>query len=388
MGALALAMALFVLVSVSPASAGQDPPPTGEPPGAATAAGGDPGSETTPPADEPASEEAEQEPAPDFLGRIHGYAFGDYYWAAANHLEEIPGTTGFWFRRIYLGYDQPFGDSGFDMRLRLEMNSPGKLQLPVGLKLEPFVKDAYLRWRRNGQAVYVGLSPTPTWDVVEGIWGYRSVEKTPLDLQKFGSSRDFGVAARGSLGSSGRVDYHMMFGNGASTKGETNSEKKIAGSVGFHLTEDLLFEVYADWDPRVLFKDRKTWQVFLAYQRPEHRLGLQFAQQIREDGEGNDDKLEIASIFYVRKLTDKLNLLTRVDRMFDPNPAGGAIDYLPFDPTAKSTLVIAGIDYTPTSTVHLIPNFEWVHYSENDEGVRPDDDLMVRATFYWTFSSR
>lgn len=325
-------------------------------------------------------ESAQENPATLSVGSLSGYMFGDFYWMAANHEASIEDERGFWFRRIYFTYDQPL-ERGFDIRFRVELNSPGDFE--SSSKLEPFIKDAYLRWRNGEKSVYLGISPTPTWDVVERIWGYRAVEKTALDLQKFGSSRDFGVALRGSLGAAQRVNYHVMFGNGSGTGSETNEGKKIFTSLGFKATDNLFFEVYGDWDNRPATTDRFTWQVFAAYQRPDYRLGVQFAQQARQQGKGlENSKLEVASAFFVRRLSERINFLARADRVFDPNPAGAKISYLPFDPSAPSTLALAGIDYTPHSNVHLIPNVEFVRYDERD-GERPDDDVMVRGTFYY-----
>ena len=42
--------------------------------------------------------------------------FGDYYWFASDHRDALEDQNGFWFRRIYLTYDQKFSES-FSMRL-------------------------------------------------------------------------------------------------------------------------------------------------------------------------------------------------------------------------------------------------------------------------------
>lgn len=312
-------------------------------------------------------------------GRLSGYAFGDVYWMAANHETAYEGQNGFWFRRIYFTYDQALGGA-FDMRIRFEFNSPGDFKTKA--KLEPFIKDAYVRWTRGGHSVYLGVSPTPTWEVIEGIWGYRSVEKTPLDLQKFGESRDFGVAVQGRLDAKARVRYHVMLSNGGGTASETNKGKMLLGSLGAQLTDALFLEVYADWDNRPARTDRYTWQVFAAYRRPDYRVGLQFAQQARQQEQGETEKLELVSGFLVARLAQKLHALARVDRMFDANPDGGKISYLPFDAEARSVFVVAGVDYTPHASVHLIPNLEFVGY-ERTFGYRPEHDLMVRLTFYY-----
>ena len=51
--------------------------------------------------------------------KFSGLAFGDYYWVTDNHIEDIEGENGFWFRRIYFTVDKDLGES-FDLRFRLE----------------------------------------------------------------------------------------------------------------------------------------------------------------------------------------------------------------------------------------------------------------------------
>jgi len=148
--------------------------------------------------------------------KISGLAFGDFFWMAANHDEALKDRNGFWFRRLYLTFDKAMTEQ-LDMRLRFEMNSAGNFTSDQ--RLEPFVKDAWARWKFTDQhQAYLGLSPTPSLNVVDEIWGYRFLEKSLLDLQRIEATRDLGVALKGSLGSGQKVRYHLMFGNGSSTR--------------------------------------------------------------------------------------------------------------------------------------------------------------------------
>jgi hypothetical protein len=266
-----------------------------------------------------------------------------------------------------------------DMRLRFEMNSAGDFR--SNAKLEPFVKDAYLRWKFTDQhQTYLGLSSTPTWNVVEGFWSYRSLEKTVLDLQRMGASRDLGVAFRGSLGSEKKVRYHLMVGNGSSTRGETNKGKGTSASLGFYPNDSLIFELYSDYDQRPLQADRNTYQVFLGYKRNWGRLGIQYAHQKRK-GDSKVD-LDVLSLFGFVDVSPRVTLIGRYDRMFDPNPE---IPYIPFDPTAKFHFFLAGIDWKVSEGFSLIPNVEVVRYDKREDGTRPDTDLIPRITFYYKF---
>lgn len=320
-------------------------------------------------------------------GKFSGYMFGDYYYMAANHNPNLEKLNGFWMRRIYFAYDQKL-DNGFSMRLRTEMGQPG--DFTTSGKMIPFVKDAYLKWTAdNGSQVLFGISPTPTWDVIEHMWGYRAVEKTPLDLMKYGSSRDFGLAVKGKLGASKKAYYHVMFANGASNKSETNKQKKIMGSLGLWLTDKILVEGYADYDGRPDDKSRNTLQGFVAYKTAKARLGVQVAYQNRKMGSGAADvNSTIWSVFGAAKVADKTTAFARVDGNSDPVVGGESISYIPFDETAKPLFIVGGLDFQLAAGVHMMPNVEMVSYSAVDaaaKGTAPDSDVMPRVTFYYKF---
>lgn len=313
---------------------------------------------------------------------LSGLAFGDVYAMAANHDTTFEGANGLWARRVYFTADHRLGDA-LDFRLRFEMNSPG--DFTSAANLEPFVKDLWVRWSIGAHRLSLGIAPTPTWDAtIEKTWGYRDVEKTPLDLQKFGPSRDFGVLAQGRLDRRGKVRYHAMVANGAGTKAETNEGKKAYLALDFYPLTGLLIEVYGDYEDRPGDTDRATVQGFAAYRGQWGRVGIQWARQHRQGGGTGDLDLDLGSAFVVIRASDRVAFLGRFDRMFDPNPDAGKIDYLPMVATVRSNLVLAGIDIALHQRFHLIPNLEAVVY-DSDVGPAPDADVMLRVTYSITF---
>ncbi len=324
---------------------------------------------------------AQDTPRNDRAIKISALAFGDFYWIAANHDETLKDRNGFWFRRLYLTFDKAMTEQ-LDMRLRFEMNSAGNFTSDN--KLEPFAKDAYLRWKFTDQhQTYLGLSPTPTMNVVDEIWSYRFLEKSVLDLHRIGATRDLGLAFRGSLGSAQKVRYHFMVGNGSSTRGETNRGKGTLASLGFYPNDSLILEFYGDYDQRPQQADRNTYYAFLAYKRDWGRLALQYAHQKRK-GDSKVD-LDLLSFFGFVNVPSKVTLIGRYDRMFDPNPEGADIPYIPFDPTAKFHFFLTGIDWKVTEEFRLLPNIEVVRYDEREDGTRPATDVIPRMTFFYRF---
>lgn len=312
-------------------------------------------------------------------GKISGLVFGDAYWVAANHDPGIQDQNGFWIRRIYFTYDRNLSQD-FSMRFRLEANSAGDFTTKA--TLEPKVKDAYLKWKSGRHSLLAGISPSPTWNFVENAWGYRWVEKTPLDLYKFGSSRDFGLAAQGSLDAAKKVNYHLMIGNGNGESTESNKGKKFMGSLRAQLGDYVTLEGYGDFDDRPGRTDRYTGQGFLTFAGDSWRAGVLFAHQTRRTNAGSDLQLQVGSVFAAARLGNKVWAIARVDRQFDPNPDAEGISYLPFASAARSTLIIAGLDIAPVENVRLSPNVEIIAYDVAG-GAAPDSDVMPRLTFFY-----
>jgi len=316
-------------------------------------------------------------------GKFSGAVFGDIYWIAADHDSTIEDLNGLWLRRINLTHDYKFDDE-FSSRVRLEAQTPGDFESDEIMLV--FIKDAWVKWTTGNQNILVGLSPTPTWSLVEEMWGLRFIEKVPTELQRLGASRDMGLAAEGSFDSGKKFGYHAMVGNGNAQVGEQDAKKKGYLGLRFRPTESWAIEVYGDYEDRVDSPDRQTYHGFVGYKTSTLRAGAQYIRQVR-NATGEDVELSIASAYIEAAVTDKAWLFARVDRNFDPNPEGDRIAYIPFDPTAANTFVLAGIDYWARENIGLSPNVEVVVYAEPETvGLpTPDTDVIPRLTFHFTF---
>lgn len=330
-----------------------------------------------PPPPAPAAPAATQTSQPPAL-KISGLVFGDYYYFASSHDPDFEDQNGFWLRRAYLTLDHTM-THGFSGRLRLEGNGAGDM---TDTRLTPFVKDAYLRWSSGSHGVLLGMSGTPSIEFIDSFWGYRFVEKTPLDLQRWDGTRDLGIAAQGTLGPGKTLNYHVMFGNGSDTGSEVNTNKTVRAAFGYRGTSGVVLEGYADWQDQPDDADRSTLQAFFGYRKPRGRIGLQYAHQTRRLALEPATGFDLASAFVVARVTGRHWILARVDRMFEPNPNGDRIPYLPFSTEAPSTLVIVGWDILLSPNVHVGPNVEFVKYG--DAGGTPvRSDKVARMTFYF-----
>ena len=333
------------------------------------------------------SEQApEPDPSPPY--RFSGLMFGDYYWFPADHLEAWDGQHGLWFRRMYFTYDHTFSPT-VETRIRLEMNSNGDL---AGGALTPYVKDAYLRWRFHGrQQLTLGIQPSLSFEQVEAVWGLRHIEKTPLDLYRWDSSRDTGVTVSGPINVSATWKYGAQFGNESGNDAETDTFKAYRMVARYETTPGLMVEGMLAQFERAQNADRTTAQIFAGYRADRARAGLLYSFQKRRaagDGSTTEVNLDIISGFGIVDLKpQKISAFVRIDRHADPCPDCADIDYLPIDPSAAFTLTIAGIESYIHRSVRFSPNVEWVAYGTPAaaNATPPTNDLVVRLTFYWVW---
>jgi hypothetical protein len=296
--------------------------------------------------------------------------------------------NGFQYRRVYFNYDKELSDA-FSMRFRLEMNGQSfPTARQTSSKIVPFLKNGYLRWKQPKwwTNIYLGISSNPTWQNVEKIWGYRSVAKTVLDLHKMGNGSDFGIALQGDVDKSKKVSYHLIFANGMSTNAEIDNNKKIAFALAAKPVKGVIVEGYADLENAV---DRGRWYIlqgFLGYQREQFRLGVQLANQTRQQGDEDDLNILVGSAFGAAQLIEKkVWAFARFDRLFNPNPDAKRISYIPFDNTAKPNMILVGLDWSLIEAFHIMPNFVFVFYDEPDNSAKPEETIMPRLTAFFTF---
>ena len=253
--------------------------------------------------------------------QIDGYMFGEYYSVFKHSDANIDGRHGFWFRRIYFTYNGKLTDT-VKMRLRLEMNSPG--DFISGSTLDPYVKDAFLSAKVGSHNVMFGIMATPTFGFnIEDYWGYRHLEKTPLDLYKMAPSRDFGIGLKGDLDKKKRISYFLFLGNGASNKGETDKYKKFYGALAFKPFDGMIIEVYGDYEPKSNNRTYYTYQGFAGYGGDWGRIGVQYArrhynEEVPLPGPDIDRDYDIVSGFAVIKAGSSVELVARYDKALVP----------------------------------------------------------------------
>ena len=305
--------------------------------------------------------------------RVGGLLFGDAYYVVSHHTDEGEGAAGLVLRRGYLTFDADFSDRWFG-RLRLEVNQAGEFETYT---FEADFKDLYAGWTVGRHRLLLGLSPTPTFDLIESKWGHRYLVRTPMDLQGV-PSRDTGLSAQGPLNNAATLSYRAMVSAGLDFGNESGGDPKLMSALTWQPSPRWTFDLYLDYEKLSGPTDRTTFQVFVAYENDTLRWGGQYSNQDRQA----DPRLELASAFVTRDLGDLISLVGRVDRIMEPSPNGNNISYLPFDPSAKATFFVAGVEFRVTPHLIITPNAVVTTYDRNDQGIRPRTDFHLRLTFF------
>jgi hypothetical protein len=323
-------------------------------------------------------------------GKINGLAFGDFYWFASHHDEKFDHQQGFWFRRVYLGYDLAFSPT-MSIRTRLEMNSNG---LMAGGSLTPFLKDAYLTWKYHGrQQARLGIEPSLTFDSEEGFWGLRHIEKTPADLYAIDSARDFGLAFTGPIGERG-LSYGVQFGNDSGQNSEADKFKVVRLHGLYEPKSGLRVEGNFNYGKRPNGQDRTTAKGLLGFKRSAFRVAGEYLWQERKSGNDTPDTtIGIWSAFGNWDFKPKkAALFARFDAVKGRRdgedvglPGADGLAFWSFSTAAPFKLYLAGLEYYVNGSIRISPNVEWASYDDPATGPGIDKDVVARLTFFWTW---
>jgi hypothetical protein len=349
-----------------------------------------------------------QDAAP--AGKFSGYMMGDYYYniqrdagfaGLANNASSsaAPGATAmqsFILRRAYFTYDNDISKE-FTTRFRLEADQ-GTDVLTSG-KIGVFVKDAFLRWKNifSGSDLIFGIQPPPTYDVSEAAWGYRSLEKTIMDLRGIYGSRDVGLSLKGKIVESGMFNYWVMIGkNAGNTPATTNKYNRYSAQLHVKPMTGLQATLYYDFydaadkaDPfnkgSFVGNAMSTMSLFASYAVPNSfNLGFEWFTQTTSNGytaPGATSLTDLTKTGFsgwasVNLMTD-LSVVARYDN-YDPNTNSAAVGDV-------RNYIIGAVAYKLNKNVTIMPNVLYETYEAPSGGSSPDASVTARLTFYFIF---
>lgn len=352
-------------------------------------------------------------------GKIWGYAFGDYAFKLHADAEKrgniqyskLPKNyNSFNLRRVYLGYDYQFSPNiSSQFLLAHESSSEANASNPDVLtdnNRAMYIKAMNIRFKNviPRATIVVGQQATPTFATLgDGIWGYRSIEKTIADLRGISSSTDLGLGIFGKIGENENVGYDLMVGNNNGAKVENNSFKKLYTSLYTYLLDKKLFVQgnfeYARSAAEPVQKNLSTIKGMVAYENEKTTVGIEGFQQLQTNGstylKGTDtaysNRKSSGISFYVTQQLkkDELNLFARFD-LYDPDTKfNSGNTYIGYN-TNKESFAVVGLDWIPYKNVHIMPNVWIDQFKSKLTGasgkVKSDYDLSARITLYFIFN--
>jgi hypothetical protein len=327
--------------------------------------------------------------------KLSGLMFGDYYYNASAFDSSKKDLNGFQFRRIYITTDYTISDN-FTSRFRLEADQSSG-SLTSGGKVGVMVKDAWLQWKNifAGSNLLFGISPTPAYDVSEGAWGHRYLEKTIMDLFGIVPSRDFGVDLKGKFSESGNIKYWLKVANNSGNAPELDKYKRIYGLIEFDPSPELLITIYGDYASAaqkldsfdkteksnnsfvgagfINFKQKGIFSVGLEgfYKTQQNNYVVSKREALKaQNGFG-------LSVWAFANINENLQIVGRFDT-FDPN----------MDANNKKdgkSLILAGIQYNLMNHVSITPNVEVITYQADSNNHGDKSDITPRLTMFWEF---
>jgi hypothetical protein len=333
-------------------------------------------------------------------GRLSGLAYFDYSYNVARDtaiggfsntaLSGAKDFQSFQFRRIYFTYDYDISGD-FTSRFRLEADESA---LSSNGKTGVFVKDAFLKWKNvfGQNDLIFGVQPTPAYEVSEAVWGYRSLEKTVMDLRGIVSSRDLGVSLKGKLDGEGMFSYWVMIADGSANKPESDKYKRYFVHLRLKPVKALDITLYGDLNAKAQLNNpytakqvsnsTATMAAFVGYVPMDGlKIGVEGALVQTSNGYNTGTALDTKSglalsFFGIYGLASDLNLLARFD-LYDPNTNSNA-------KADSRNYIIAGLDWKVNDKVSVIPNIQIETYEKST--VRTfDSSVTGRLTVAWIF---
>jgi len=400
-------------------------------------------------------------------GHFWGYMFGSYFdkvhadtlgrgntQYSGSTLEK--GSNEFSLERVYLGYDY-FFNAQFSVHAVMAYEETNDNAFGAVTTLQNYDRSFYLKYANmewtnmfnTGLKLSVGAITTPSFAITEEpFWGYRSIDRTIMDMKGITGSNDFGVNIGGKIwrkkddagNENACVGFNFMVGNSTGAipdvPGITSNYttwKKYYGNLYVKLFNDkVLLDLYGDghtfsWTDipanGVMHQYEVTGRIFLGYKTKNFNISAEYFKQLEKNmvdevsgpgvpasGDTADNiqsgySIMTAVVLLRDKKTgaSKLTAFARYDYYNPDNTYNSQIYYEPggmyVDGQKKNVVIpwienyfVIGLDFQPIKQIHFMPNlwYDGIHdQSYNSIPATPlqkfDYDLVPRITFYYQF---
>jgi len=382
-------------------------------------------------------------------GHFWGYLMGSYF--TKPHADTLgrgttqysnlqKGTNEFSLDRVYLGYDYFFNNQ-FSVHAVMayeETNDDafGSVTTLQNYDRSLYLKYANMEWNNmfnTGLKLSVGAITTPSFAITEEpFWGYRSVDRTIMDMKGITGSNDVGANIGGKIwkekdetgAENACVGFNFMVGNSTGAipdvpgiTGNYTTWKKYYGDLYLKMFHDrIVLDLYGDghtfsWTPVAdrphdMHQYEITGRAFLGYKTRNFNVSVEYFEQMEynmvdevkgpgvptEGDTANNTQSGFSVMTAAVLMRDKktgapeLSAFARYDYfnpdvMYNPNityQSGGIIvqgegKQVDVVNSWIEEYIVAGLDYQPIKQIHFMPN---IYY----DGIRDRSYNNIPAT--------
>lgn len=335
-------------------------------------------------------------------GKFSGLSYFDYYYNVTrpsglgalpnNALSGAKDMQAFQIRRFFFTYDDN-PSTQLSTRFRIDADQSA---LATDGRITVYLKDASLTWKDifRGSNLTVGLQPTPPFEVIEGVWNYRAIEKTILDLRGLVSTRDMGISLGGRIDREGIVDYRILIGDNSASKPASTKYRRYYGQIVLRPVRDLVIALYGDYNDRASIDDPYisgtlapngvlTADGTVGFTVPgRFSVGVEVSHATAFHG--YDDGTMLANLqalgisgFGSVNFVPSFALVGRFD-YFDPNINANVLG-------DSRNYAVAGISWQPMPALQIIPNVLYEMYERMPNGTLPTAAMTARLTFSYVY---
>ena len=294
--------------------------------------------------------------------QISGVAFYNYNYNLSDKISG-PEKNSFSLDRVYFTYKSIISDE-LSFTFQTDVGNVGDDE-----RLTTYLKKAQLIWKGPFN-ISLGMQGMNMFNVKEKTWGFRFIEKSPMDKHKFSSSADMGL---GISGNNNNLSYNFLITNGSGyKKQETDAYKKTSVQFVYgkkRLNENYGFNLGTNISNEPYSKNNviNVISFFSGFSNKKIRFGGEYDLKIDT---GIDETERITAFYSSYQLNEKLE---------------GLIYFDSYNSNVKTinnskNYIILGFNYYPTKGFIVSPNLRMIFFEDEIEGER-----ILKINFQFKF---
>lgn len=290
-------------------------------------------------------------------GKVYGRIFSNFH----SGINEENNVSAFEIKRAYFGYRTVLG-SGFEANVKLDIGSPEDLSQYSLIRRYAYFKNAYLGYKNNRLTAYFGIIDLLHFKYQEKYWAHRYIEKSFVDLYRFGFSADLGTQVIYEWTDWLSTDVTLMNGEGY-TSMQADNTYKMGFGVSANPSGILFMRIYMDASETTAWQN--TMAVFVGKRIGDKALlGIEYNHEFQTSYDKERERYGY-SFYGLWYITKKWQLFGRFDKVLSNKLSG---EQNPWNLSKDGSALIGGIEYSPIDKVKLAANYQdWFPYAADTE---------------------